>query len=241
MNNIIEERESIPEGRTSFQVSRLLPVLPVEGARKWSSKSSTSATSSRVATLEREAPYFIGLAKTADVDIEYLGIAPLPDGPRIFSGAASDWVLAPATAEDAHYIPRAQRRSLERLQESGLHMPTIFVAHEIPKGNLAQIVNSPVGTTAGVPGVVARRAVGPIPPPASTVEMAKRLSERAHQVFSALGKAVPMIGAIVAAPFLLAGAVASATLDPIIFGVIPATSTDPGEPAAWYVLARWDW
>ena len=241
MNNNIDEQEEVFEDRPSFQVSRLLPVSPVEGGRRWSKKGSTSTTSSRVATLEREAPYLVGLAKTADVDIEYLGIAPLPNGPRMFSGASSDWVLGPATAEDAHYIPRAQRRTLERLQESGVHMPVIFVAHEIPKGNLAQIVNSPVGTTADVSGVVARKAVGPVPPPASTVEIGERLSERAHQVFSALGKAVPMIGAIVAAPFLLAGAVASATLDPIIFGVIPATSTDPGEPAAWYVLARWDW
>ena len=225
MNNIIDEREAISEDRTPFQVSRLLPVSPVEGGRRWSKKGSTSTTSSRVATLEREAPYLVGLAKTADVDIEYLGIAPLPNGPRMFSGASSDWVLGPATAEDAHYIPRAQRRTLERLQESGVHLPAIFVAHEIPKGNLAQIVNSPVGTTADVSGVVARKAVGPVPPPASTVEIGERLSERAYQVFSALGKAVPMIGAIVAAPFLLAGAVASATFDPIIFGVIPATST----------------
>ena len=120
-------------------------------------------------------------------------------------------------------------------------MPTIFVAHEIPKGKFAQTVDAPVGTTADVPGAVARSAVGPIPPPASTVEMGERLSERAHQVFAALGKIVPIIGAVVAAPFQLAGAVASATLDPIIFGVIPATSTEPGEPAAWYVLARWDW
>lgn len=241
MNNIIDEREAILEDGSSFQVSRLLPASPIEGIQRSSNKGTTSTTSSRVATLEREAPYVVGLAKTADVDIEYLGIAPLPNGPRMFSGTTSDWVFGPAAVEDAHYIPRAQRRRLERLQESGLHMPTIFVAHEIPKGKLAQSVDSKVGTMADVSGAVARKAVGPVPPPASTVEMGERLSERAHQVFSALGKTVPIIRAIAAAPFQLVGAVASATLDPIIFGVIPATSTEPGEPAAWYVLARWDW
>lgn len=240
MNNFIELRGASPEEGTSFQVSRLLPVAPIEGGRR-SSRNGSTSNSSRVATLEREAPYLVGLAKTARVEIEYLGIAPLPSGPLTLSGATSDWVLGPATAEDAHHIPRAQRRTLERLQESGVHMPAIFVAHEILKGTFAQTVDAPVGTTADVPAAVFRKAIGPIPPPASTVEIAERLSERAHQVFSALGKAVPMIGAIVAAPFQLVGAVASATLDPIILGVIPATSTEPGEPAAWYVLARWDW
>ena len=241
MKNIIEEREAIHEDRTLSPMSRLLPGSPIDGMPRWSKKDLTPAMASRVITLEREAPHLVDLANTANVDIQYLGIAPLLNGPRVFSGATSDWVFGPAIAQDAHYIPRAQRRTLERLQESGVHMPAIFVAHEIPRGKLAQIVNSPVGTTADVSGIVARKAVGSVPPPASTVEIGERLSERAHQVFSALGKAVPMIGAIVAAPLVLAGAVASATLDPIIFGVIPAASTDPGEPAAWYVLARWDW
>jgi hypothetical protein len=241
MNNIIEEREAIHEDGTLSPMSRLLPVTPIEGMQRWSKKDLTPAMASRVITLEREAPHLVDLAKTANVDIQYLGIAPLPNGPRVFSGAASDWVLGPATAEDAHYIPRAQRRKLERLEESGFHMPTLFIAHEIPKGNVPQTDGSPVGTTAGVSEAVAKKAVGPIPPPAGTVEIGERLSERAHQVFSALGKAVPIIGAVAAAPFLLAGAVASAALDPIIFGVIPAVSTAPGEPAAWFVLARWDW
>jgi hypothetical protein len=32
-----------------------------------------------------------------------------------------------------------------------------------------------------------------------------------------------------------------ATVDPIVFGVIPAGRAIDGQPAAWYVLARWDW
>ena len=54
-------------------------------------------------------------------------------------------------------------------------------------------------------------------------------------------KTIPVIGAVVSAPFLIAGAGMAAVLDPIIFGVIPAVSATPGQPAAWYVLARWDW
>ena len=241
MSNITEEREAIHEDRTLFPISRLLPVSPIDGLQRWPTKVLTPAMARRVITLEREAPNLVDLAKIADVDIQYLGIAPLPNGPRVVSDATSDWVLGPTTAEDAHYIPRAQRRKLERLEQSGFNVPTLFIAHEIPKGNVPQTVGSPVGTTADVSEEVAKKAVGPIPPPAGTVEIGERLSERAHQVFSALGKTVPIIGTVIAAPFLLAGAVASAALDPIIFGVIPAVSTAPGEPAAWFVLARWDW
>ncbi len=241
MNNIIEEREDIHDDRTSSSLSRLLPIPPIEEMQKWTNKDLTPTMASRVITLDREAPHLVDLAKTVDVDIQYLGIAPLPNGQRVITGATSDWVLGPATAEDAHYIPRAQRRKLERLGESGFNMPTLFIAHEIPKGNVPQTVDSKVGSSSDVSVEVAKKVVGPIPPPAGTVEIGERLSDRAHQVFSALCKAVPIIGAVAAAPFLLAGALASATLDPIIFGVIPAVSTAPGEPAAWFVLARWDW
>ena len=48
---------------------------------------------------------------------------------------------------------------------------------------------------------------------------------------------------IEAAPVVLVGTAAAAisTIDPIIFGAVPAVSAREGEPAAWYVLARWDW
>ena len=54
----------------------------------------------------------------------------------------------------------------------------------------------------------------------------------------------PIAGAIAAAPFILAGAAVAALangLDPIVFGVIPAGRPSSGQPAAWYILARWEW
>jgi hypothetical protein len=52
---------------------------------------------------------------------------------------------------------------------------------------------------------------------------------------------VPIV--IAAAPVLLAGATLAAVLDPILFGVIPASPGQPhsGDPAAWYIIAQWDW
>jgi len=49
---------------------------------------------------------------------------------------------------------------------------------------------------------------------------------------------------IASAPFVLAGAAVVALvagLDPIVFGVIPAGPATAGQPAAWYILARWEW
>jgi hypothetical protein len=90
----------------------------------------------------------------------------------------------------------------------------------------------------------AERAVGPVPPPAAATTLADRLGHSSQALLSALRKAAPVAGAIAAAPFLLAGAAAAALasgLDPIVFGVIPAGPATPGQPAAWYVLASWQW
>jgi hypothetical protein len=66
-----------------------------------------------------------------------------------------------------------------------------------------------------------------------------------------LRTAVPIAAGIAAAPvliatapFVLAGAAITALaagLDPIVFGVIPAGPAASGHPAAWYILARWEW
>jgi hypothetical protein len=86
----------------------------------------------------------------------------------------------------------------------------------------------------------ATRAIGPVPPPAGTSALAKRLGRHSQRLLDVLGAAVPIAGAIVAAPLKLA-ATGLAGLDPIVFGVIPAGAHVPGQPAAWYALAQWAW
>jgi len=241
MNNTIKEREMYRQEQTRLSPSRPLEAFSSKKESEWMSAQVSAETRSRIATLEREAPSNVGLAKAANVEIQYLGIAPLPEGIRALSGATTDWILGPATLKDADHIPQQQRRTLERLESSGLHMPTLFIAHEIPKGHLPSVLDAPVGSMTAVSQVDAGKAIGPIPPPASSIEMGEKLGERSRQIFSAFAKAIPVIGAVVSAPFLIAGAGIAAVLDPIIFGVIPAVSATPGQPAAWYVLARWDW
>lgn len=241
MNNTIKERGMHRQEQTRLSPSRPPNTLPSKNQLECSSSSISAATRNRIATLEREAPFNVGLAKDVNVEIQYLGIAPLPEGIRVLSGATSDWILGPVTLTDAENIPLQQRQSLERLESSGLHMPTLFIAHEIPKGNLPSVLDAPIGSMTAISKVDAGKAIGQIPPPASTIAIGEKLGERSRQVYSALAKTIPVIGAVVSAPFVIVGAGMAAVLDPIIFGVIPAVSASPGQPAAWYVLARWDW
>jgi len=241
MNNNTKERGMYRQEQTRLSLSQPTETFPTKKGSEGISTRVSAAMKNRVATLEREAPFNVGLAKDANVEIQYLGIAPLPEGIRVLSGATTDWVIGPVVLKDADHIPLQQRRILERLESSGLHMPTLFIAHEIPKGNLPSVSDAPVGSMTAVSKVDADKAIGQIPPPASTIEMGEKLGERSRQVFSALAKTIPVVGAVASAPFLIVGAGVAAVLDPIIFGVIPAISASPGQPAAWYVLARWDW
>lgn len=200
-------------------------------------------TRRRVATLEREAPRTVELAREAGVTIEYLGISPLFKDTRSYVGEGSDWVLGPAQQSDTAFIPREPARALVRLNEAGVNFPMLFIAHEIEKGKLPQSGHMAVGAMLPVTASEAAQLVGPAPPPLTTVELGDRLAERAHQVFVIMRKVATGMGVAAAAPFVLAGAAigALATLDPIVLGAIPAISSVEGEPAAWYVLARWDW
>jgi hypothetical protein len=209
----------------------------------------TVQTARRVATLERSSPRLVKTAERAGVDITYLGIAPLFDEPRAYAGPRTDWIIRPADPSD-DIIPAAQLDRLQQLVHAGLEFPRIYVAHEIPKDRLA------LPTGSNDPPVMldettAAAAIGPIPPPAETIALAARLDRSSQQMLDVLRAALPIAGAIAAAPLVSAAApllAASAVvtglaagLDPILFGVIPASDPAAGQPAAWYILARWSW
>lgn len=208
----------------------------------------TVQTARRVVTLERSGPQLVRTAERAGLNITYLGIAPLFDEPRAYAGPQTDWIIRPADPGDG-IIPAAQLDRLQRLVHAGLDFPRIYVAHEIPKDRLALPIgtNDPPVTL----GQAAAEAVGSVPPPAETSALAARLGHSSQQLLTVLRAALPIAGAIAAAPFVIAaapfpaaGAVVAglvAGLDPIVFGVIPAGAPVPGEPAAWYILAQWAW
>ena len=214
----------------------------------------TARTARRAATLERDGARLVTSASRAGVDITCLGIAPLFDEPRAYAGPQTDWIFGPAADRSDAIVPANEREQLRRLIHAGIDFPLIYVAHEIPKGRLAILAET--ATSAGSQPVtlrqeVAAAAVGPVPPPAGTIELADRLSRSSQRLLTMLRTAAPIAAGIVAAPvliasapFVLAGAAVTALavgLDPIVFGVIPAGPATPGQPATWYILAQWEW
>jgi hypothetical protein len=190
--------------------------------------------------MEREAPSVVRRAQRCGVHVDYRGIAPLFKDSIAYAGGRSDWVVGPMQPSD-RVMPRWALDSLKALHDADMRFPVLYVAHETGQG---QSDHPPIRR------VEAREAlelIGPVPPPADSVALADRLDTRAQQVFTAIRRMSTAAGAAtlaaLAAPVILAGSAAAAlaTVDPIVFGVIPAVSPREGEPSAWYELARWDW
>ncbi len=204
-------------------------------------------TACRTAVLERNSTRLVDRARGAGVPITYLGITPLFAEARAYAGAETDWVISPVADLGEAVVPRAERGMLLRLADAGIDFPMTYIAHEVEKGRLAlpQDGSQPGSQAVLLDQATAERAVGPLPPPPGATALAERLGHSSHRLLDVLAAAIPIAGAIVAAPFVLAGAaiaaVGSLALDPIVFGVIPAGPPVPGQPAAWYILARWDW
>jgi hypothetical protein len=197
----------------------------------------------RATVLERRSPGLERRAAGAGVPINYLGIAPVFSEPRAYAGPETDWVIAPAASAGDAVVPRAEQRALVKLNDAGIVFPLVYVAHEVPKGRLAA-ARGQGADPVSLDRVAAADAVGPVPPPAAATMLADRLGRSSQAVLNGLRRAAPIAGVIVASPFLLAGAAAAtlaAGLDPVVFGVITAGPAAPGQPAAWYVLASWQW
>ena len=215
----------------------------------WSGFELGMPLTTRESRLHRDGPRLERRARDAGVPITYLGFSELFGDARGYSGPGTDWVIGPAQLGDA-VIPRDQRAKLAALVTADVDFPLIYVAHEIPKGRLA-ITDSQRGLhdqrrvqPVTLDQDAATRAIGPVPPPAGATATARRVGRSSKHLLSALGRALPVAAAIVAAPVLLAGAAVGALaagLDPIVFGAIPVDSPAPGQLATWYVLASWDW
>lgn len=217
----------------------------------------TALTTAATTVLER--------AKQCRTDIDYLGVAPLFADTRLYHGPTTDWVLALADNDPQAVgglpVPRAQLRNLRKLVKAGLDFPVLYIAHEVPRAATAHAGLEPKTTPAIAPtrsGLVVKQAtftpiapqtaaqlVAPPPPPARTTRTSKALGTLTHTTLRGIGTAAKGAGiaaaAVAAAPLALA-ALAASGLDPVLFGALPATPDPrPGDPAAYFVLAHWDW
>lgn len=223
---------------------------------------STTSTSTAIMAAD---PHLLGMAhvarqvaERADIAIELVGVRALTSDIEVYAGPKTDWVLAPmridpsAAAEIT--IPRYQLDRLWCLYDSGLRFPAIYVAHEIRQSAAIERSQLPRVTKGkevalrpgyAVDAATASRLV-PAPPPARrTAAMSRRLGAASRTMLKTLAGATLAAGALAAAPLPLLAAVGSGLgegLDPMIFGVMTADgSIDADTPAAWCLLAQWDW
>lgn len=202
-----------------------------------------AATARSINALERRVPSLITAARAAGVEVEYLGITDLFTDTRHYADASTDWILAPVTNAQQAVVPARERRELERLDAAGINLPLIFIADEVPKSRTAHLPAPLPGSYTILDPQTGAELVGPVPEPHQSVTMASRLGQASQRVLNGVARTGRVIGmtaaTALAAPALALSALA--TIDPIILGAIPARYSQAGEPAAWFILARWDW
>lgn len=188
------------------------------------------------ANLERE---FVQLAeqrvvdpaRRAGLEVPMLGATVLPQRQTICRTDQGAWLLVDHTDDPtaSHYrgkipIPAAEIAVLRRLHDAGVHVDTVWLAHELPATYRA--------------GDAIPRLV---PVPRELREKDERLTARLTTATELFLKAAALtLTAAVAAPLGVIGVAAAATpgLDPVILGGV----THPTLPLVqWCLLAQWEW
>ena len=213
-------------------------LAPVPG--KPLSNSTGEATKQRLDRLgravERE-------ASARGLDVEFLGVEELFASPRLYGEGGAPWVVTPAAGDpmvqDRLPIPAAQQRRLQALVENGMDFPHLYVAHELAKSGPAHAAKPDFATYRTLSDTELKDMLVKPEAPAAAHKTAKRLDAVARTVGRGIGLAAVGAGMVMAAPLLLLGA----GLDPAILGALtlPGTGHKPGTPAAWFLLAHWDW
>lgn len=191
-------------------------------------------------------------AHRCDVDICYVGMAPLFAETRLLVGSKRNWVVMPVNIDPTLYrgrlpVPTIERERLVSLADAGCHFPAIYSAHEVrPDADPA----GGAGTSRSISRHTAADLVGPLPPSAHAVDRGQRLGALTARIGRCTARTLPYLGALAALPLLaalaplslLAAAGPGAGLDPVIFGVVSESGRiQPGEMAAWVLLAQWTW
>jgi hypothetical protein len=182
-------------------------------------------------------------ASARGLDVEYLGVEELFARPRLYGEATAPWVVTPAAADpmvqDGLPIPAAQQRRLEALVENGMDFPHLYLAHELARNAPDRTAKPSFATHRTLSDAELKRMLVRPEAPAAVHKTAKRVDAVARTVGRGIGLAAVGAGMVMAAPLLLIGS----GLDPAVLGALtlPGTGHKPGTPAAWLLLARWDW
>lgn len=216
--------------------------LPAPGPEPVPPRRASPETKSR-SQLERLGQAVERHAEGQGAHLEFLGVEALFDVPRLYGEGASPWVLCPAAADPLVRaglpIPAAQRRQLDRIVNAGMDFPHLYLAHEVARDRSRLTGRPDFAHCRTLTADEARRLIVRPNAPASTRNTAKRVDRIARSVGRGIGlTATGAATALVAPLALLADG-----LDPAVLGAltIPGAGATPGTPAAWFLLARWDW
>lgn len=185
-------------------------------------------------------------ASTHGIGVEYLGTGPLFSAPRLYGEGTAPWILTPAETDPMVRgrlpIPVRQAATLRQLVDAGMDFPAIYLAHQLEPVPGAKPDAAAFDCHRPVSLREVERLLGPLPVPKATRRTAARLDRSA----GATARAARAVGVGVAlgavAPFLAVGAVLEG-LDPAVVGALtlPGHGYRPDTPAAWFLLAHWNW
>jgi len=189
------------------------------------------------------------------LSIKPVGFSPVFDDHRVQRGQQSDWAIMSLPNDPTYqphksifgrrigksfHIPIRVRKTLEKIQASGLNFESIFIAHEIPKNT--------VGDGQRVP----YELIAP-PPPKRLLRQAENATYTALSFWNSVGHLAILTGMIAVAgvaltlapagALMMGSAITTGNLDPILFGLhIDETKKVNGMPLAmWYYLDHWVW
>jgi hypothetical protein len=180
--------------------------------------------------LAKKHDFTLNCATQTGLPIQFLGYAPAFDGVKVFRGQGTDWALMNVsddpifTRRDKFPMPRVVVQSVRQAVKAGLDFDAIFIAHEIPSGQIRS--GTPIPYELIMP-----------PPPRRTLQRLHHLEKAISIVQAAamLAASVPVVAVSFAA--------AVTQLDPILFGLhVDYQNCVQGQPfAMWYYLTHWVW
>ena len=184
-------------------------------------------------------------AASKNLELQFLGVAPLFNEVRRYRGPGYDWLICPAALDPmlrrgSLGVPRGKLRAMRKVSKE-VAIPAIYVAHEMPaEPSRSAITSLDTGRVVLSPDE-ALDLIPPAPSDARTIAIASGASKAAETMIGILKKAARMTATAATAVGASALSIFAGT-DPIILGAITlGGETTAGTPAAWVVIARWDW
>ena len=181
------------------------------------------------AALHRKAVELVEVpCRRQGITIQTLGEYPLFRQLKVIHGGITDVVIVPAEqdpllATGNFPLPRSVDRQLRAIERAGVPFELLhtYVAHEVPRDSVVE------------GSILSLELIQP-PAPAEVVRTSERLGKIARATTSFLRDSALVAAS---APILLAGMMAAAPLDPVIFGAI----ADERGMGTWFALAQWTW